>query len=86
MRTFRALDCSGLGRVDFLIEEGTGEIFVSEINTIPGFTQISMYPRLWGVSGMSYGELVNRLIELAIERRRQTDGLELDFAEIDRKE
>lgn len=82
VRTFKALDCSGLGRVDFLLEEGTNEIFVSEINTIPGFTQISMYPRLWEVSGMSYVELVNRLIELAIERRRYTDSFESDYSEV----
>jgi D-alanine-D-alanine ligase len=81
VRTFRALDCSGMGRVDFLLENGTNEIFVSEINTIPGFTQISMYPRLWGVSGVSFPELVNRLIELAIERRRRADSLESDFSE-----
>lgn len=85
VRTFKALDCSGLGRVDFLLEDGTNEIFVSEINTIPGFTQISMYPRLWEVSGVSYAQLVNRLIELAIERRRQTDSLESDYSEISGK-
>ncbi len=82
VRTFRALDCSGMGRVDFLLEDGTNEIFVSEINTIPGFTHISMYPRLWGVSGVGFPELVNRLIELAIERRRRADGLESDYSEI----
>jgi D-alanine-D-alanine ligase len=82
VRTFRALDCSGMGRVDFLLEEGTNEIFVSEINTIPGFTQISMYPRLWEVSGVSFPELVNRLIELAVERRRRADALESDFSAI----
>lgn len=86
VRAFRALDCSGMGRVDFLLEDGTNEIFVSEINTIPGFTQISMYPRLWGVSGVSFPELVNRLIELAIERRRQADSLESDFSEMGRKD
>ncbi|MEW6143477.1 MAG: D-alanine--D-alanine ligase family protein [Thermodesulfobacteriota bacterium] len=82
VRTFRALDCSGMGRVDFLIEEGTNQIYVSEINTIPGFTQISMYPRLWEESGVSFPELVNRLIELAVERRRRADGLESDYSEI----
>lgn len=82
VRTFRALHCSGMGRVDFLLEEGTNDIFVSEINTIPGFTKISMYPRLWEVSGVSFPELVNRLIELAIERRRQADALESDYSDI----
>jgi D-alanine-D-alanine ligase len=82
VRTFKALHCSGMGRVDFLLEEGTNDIFVSEINTIPGFTKISMYPRLWEVSGLSFPELVNRLIELAIERRRQADALESDYSDI----
>ncbi len=81
VRTFRALDCSGLGRVDFLINGHTGEIYVSEINTMPGFTSISMYPKLWDISGISYGELVTRLIELALERREQKDSLESDIAE-----
>jgi D-alanine-D-alanine ligase len=81
VRAFRALHCSGMGRVDFLLEDGTNEIYVSEINTIPGFTQISMYPRLWEVSGLSIPELVNRLIELAVERRRRADVLESDYSE-----
>lgn len=79
VRTFKALDCSGLGRVDFLLEEGSGDIFVSEINTIPGFTQISMYPRLWHESGLSFRSLVSRLIELAIERKRSQDAFKTDI-------
>lgn len=86
VRTFRALDCSGMGRVDFLLEDGTNEIYVSEINTIPGFTKISMYPRLWEVSGVSFPELVNRLIELAVERRRRADSLESDYSKSGGKE
>ncbi len=65
---FKALDCSGLARCDFLLEKSTGEIFVNELNTMPGFTPISMYPKLWEASGLSYSELIDRLIELAIER------------------
>ncbi|MBN1218782.1 MAG: D-alanine--D-alanine ligase [Anaerolineae bacterium] len=65
---FKALDCSGLARCDFLLEKTTGEVFVNEINTMPGFTPISMYPKLWEASGLSYSELIDRLIELAIER------------------
>lgn len=80
VRTFKALDCSGLGRVDFLIDGGTGEIFISEINTMPGFTRISMYPKLWEISGVSFGELVATLIELALEKREQNDSLESDIA------
>jgi len=86
VRTFRALHCSGMGRVDFLLEEGTNDIFISEINTIPGFTKISMYPRLWEVSGLNFPELVSRLIELAIERRRQADSLESDYTELRAKD
>jgi D-alanine-D-alanine ligase len=65
---FKALDCSGLARCDFLLEKETGEVFVNELNTMPGFTPISMYPKLWEASGISYSELIDRLIELAIER------------------
>jgi D-alanine-D-alanine ligase len=64
---FRAVDCAGMARVDlFLSPEGA--IYVNEINTIPGFTQISMYPKLWEASGLSYRELVDRLLRLALER------------------
>jgi D-alanine-D-alanine ligase len=67
---FRACDLSGLARVDFLMEpEGKGRIFVNEVNTMPGFTRISMYPKLWEATGISYKELITRLIELALERQ-----------------
>src|SRR5690606_27753078 len=79
IRTFKALDCSGLGRVDFLIEEGTGAIYISEINTIPGFTNISMYPRLWEESGLRFKDLVSRLIELALERAASQKAFKTDF-------
>ena len=65
---FQALDCAGLARCDFLLEKATGQVFVNELNTMPGFTPISMYPKLWEASGLSYRELIDRLIELAIER------------------
>ena len=65
---YKALDCSGLARCDFLLEKATGEVFVNELNTMPGFTPISMYPKLWEASGISYSELIDRLIELALER------------------
>jgi len=64
---FKALECSGMARVDFFLTSGGG-IFVNEINTIPGFTRISMYPKLWEQSGISYSELCEKLIELAIEK------------------
>lgn len=68
VRAFRAVDCSGLARVDFLVERGTNNIFVNEINTIPGFTQVSMYPKMWEQSGLTYSLLIDRLIQLALER------------------
>jgi D-alanine-D-alanine ligase len=69
---FRACDLAGLARVDFLMEpEGRQRIFVNEVNTMPGFTQISMYPKLWQASGLSYTELITRLIELALERQAE---------------
>jgi D-alanine-D-alanine ligase len=64
---FRAIDCAGMARVDFFLLP-SGELYVNEINTIPGFTKISMYPRLWEASGLSYSELVDRLVQLALER------------------
>ncbi len=79
IRAFKAVDCEGMGRVDFLMEKSSGEIFVSEINTIPGFTQISMYPKLWEVSGLRYPELVSRLIDLALERHEMKKGLKTDI-------
>jgi D-alanine-D-alanine ligase len=81
---FKACDCAGLARVDFLMEPGTGRsgtgrsgksgrIYVNEINTLPGFTSISMYPRLWAASGVAYPQLIDRLIALAMERRADKD-------------
>ncbi|HEY6539495.1 MAG TPA: D-alanine--D-alanine ligase family protein [Ktedonobacteraceae bacterium] len=65
---FQSLDLSGLARVDFFLERGTNQVYINEVNTMPGFTSISMYPKLWEASGLSYKELIDRLIELAIER------------------
>jgi D-alanine-D-alanine ligase len=69
---FRACDLAGLARVDFLMEpEGKRRIFLNEVNTMPGFTKISMYPKLWEATGLSYKELITRLIELALERHAE---------------
>ena len=65
---FRALDCAGLARVDFFIENSTGQVLVNEVNTMPGFTSISMFPRMWEASGLTYSKLIERLIELAFLR------------------
>jgi D-alanine-D-alanine ligase len=72
---FRAAEGAGMARVDFLIGRGTGEVFVNEVNTIPGFTTISMYPKLWEASGLPYPALIDRLIELALERHSEKQKL-----------
>ena len=68
---FRAVDCSGLARVDFLMDPKSRKLYVNEINTMPGFTAISMYPKLWAASGLEYPALITRLIELAMERHAE---------------
>jgi len=68
LRAFQAVDAAGMARVDFFMERTTGRILLNELNTIPGFTRISMYPKLWEASGLSYRALIARLVELAIER------------------
>lgn len=70
VRTFRAIDGSGLSRVDFLMNRETEEMFINEVNTMPGFTSISMYPKMWEATGLSYPDLITKLIELAIERHQ----------------
>ena len=70
IRAFKAIDGSGLARVDFFVEQGTNRVIINEINTMPGFTSISMYPKLWEASGIPYSELIDRLIQLALERHR----------------
>ena len=72
IRSFKAVDCSGLARVDFLMEPGppgkARKIYLNEINTMPGFTAISMYPKLWAASGLEYTDLIDRLIQLGLAR------------------
>ena len=65
---YRAVECEGMARVDFLLERATGQLYINEINTIPGFTSISMYPKMWEQSGLAYPKLIDRLIDLALER------------------
>lgn len=67
---FKSLDCVGMARVDFFVDRTTEAVYINELNTIPGFTPISMYPKLWEASGIPYGELIDRLIELAMDRYR----------------
>jgi D-alanine-D-alanine ligase len=68
LECYRAVECEGMARVDFLLESATGKLYLNEINTIPGFTSISMYPKMWEQSGLSFSALLDRLIELALER------------------
>src|SRR6202035_5032086 len=65
---YRAVECSGMARVDFLLESASGRLYINEINTIPGFTSISMYPKMWEYSGLPMPKLIDRLIELALQR------------------
>jgi D-alanine-D-alanine ligase len=67
---YRAVECEGMARVDFLLENATGKLYINEINTIPGFTSISMYPKMWEYSGLAMPQLIDQLIELALERHQ----------------
>lgn len=73
VRAYKAIDCAGMARVDFFLEKDTNKIYLNELNTIPGFTKISMYPKLWEASGLPYSNLVDGLIELAMERKADRD-------------
>ena len=73
VRAFKAIDCAGLSRVDFFVTHEEGRVLINEINTMPGFTRISMYPKLWEASGIPYAQLVEQLIQLAIERYRDKE-------------
>jgi D-alanine-D-alanine ligase len=79
IRAFQAIDCSGMARVDFFVVKGTNEIFLNEVNTIPGFTAISMYPKLWEATGLPYAKLLDKLIELAIERHNEMNNLQTEY-------
>jgi D-alanine-D-alanine ligase len=75
IRVFKAIDCCGLGRVDFLMDRHTGALYVSEINTLPGFTHISVFPKVWEQAGITYSQLIDRLIELAFETKAEKDKI-----------
>ena len=79
LRAFRVLEGEGLARVDFLLYRRTDELYLNELNSLPGFTEGSMFPRLWAASGLPYPELLNRLIELALERHAVRSALETDY-------
>jgi len=76
---FLAVECEGMARVDFLLQADSDRFYLSELNSIPGFTSISMYPKLWQASGMSYSELLDELIRLALERQARRQQLQTSF-------
>jgi len=86
VRAFKAIDCAGMGRVDFVLDRKSGRIFVMEINTIPGFTSISMYPKLWEASGVPYSKPLDRLIELALERHRDKTRTRYDYTAVGKRD
>jgi D-alanine-D-alanine ligase len=79
VRAFRAIDCAGLARADFLLDKDDGQLYINELNTIPGFTRISMYPKLWEATGLSYDQLLDRLVELALERSAEKANLHTTY-------
>ncbi len=79
LQAYRAIDAAGMARADFLLDKTSGELWLNELNTIPGFTSISMYPKLWEASGIGYTELIDRLLELAIERFEDKNSSETSF-------
>ena len=80
VKAFRACDLAGLARVEFLMEpDGKRRIYLNEVNTLPGFTSISMYPKLWQASGLGYSDLITRLIELALERHQERSRTSFTF-------
>lgn len=79
IEAYKSLDSAGMARADFLVERKTNKIFLNEINTIPGFTSISMYPKLWTATGLTYPKLLDELIKLALERHREKNKLQLSF-------
>jgi D-alanine-D-alanine ligase len=85
VKAYSAIDCAGLARVDFLLDDISKQLYVNEVNTLPGFTSISMYPKLWEATGISYPELISRLIDLALERHqdRKQSRTDLDLTQDD---
>jgi D-alanine-D-alanine ligase len=75
VKCFKALECEIMARVDFLLEQSSGKLYINEINTIPGFTSISMYPKMWEHAGLAYPKLLDRLVELAVDRQQRRRAL-----------
>nr|HPG83011.1 D-alanine--D-alanine ligase A [bacterium] len=79
IRAYVATECEGMARADFLMEKETGRFYLSELNTIPGFTRISMYPKMWEASGLPYSALLDELIELALRRQERRRALRTSY-------
>jgi len=79
LEAFSAIGCSGLARVDFFLDRETQALFLNEVNTMPGFTEISMYPKLWEASGLSYSKLLDTLVDLAIKRHQEKNRLKTSY-------
>ncbi|MBI5932541.1 MAG: D-alanine--D-alanine ligase [Chloroflexi bacterium] len=79
VRAYKTIDCAGMARADFFLEKESGRVILNELNTLPGFTSISMYPKLWNATGVSYPELVDRLIQLALDRKTERDHTTREF-------
>jgi D-alanine-D-alanine ligase len=79
IKAFKAIDCAGMARVDFFLDKDNGKFYLNELNSLPGFTSISMYPKLWQASDLPFNELVDTLIELALERKSERDRTERRF-------
>jgi D-alanine-D-alanine ligase len=81
VKTYKAIDCAGMARVDFLLDKDTDQLYINEVNTLPGFTSISMYPKLWDKSGLPYPALIDELIELALERKNERNKSKRTYGE-----
>ncbi len=79
-QAYKAIDCAGMARVDFFLDKDDGKFYLNEVNTLPGFTEISMYPKLWEASGLPYPQLVDSLIDLALERKKDRDRIKRIFS------
>jgi D-alanine-D-alanine ligase len=79
VKAYKLIDCAGMARVDFLLEADGEGLYLNEVNTIPGFTQISMYPKLWENTNLPYAKLIDRLVDLGLERKAERDHTERHF-------
>jgi D-alanine-D-alanine ligase len=84
IEAYQAIDCAGMARADFLLDRESGQVYINEVNTLPGFTPISMYPKLWEASGISYRELIDRLIQLALERHEDKSRSATSYQPVER--